>query len=264
MQTSEAYFTRGDHAALSSSPCVNMAGAQGTTHKLYELHKTLYHYMRERNLDLHTHWDKTQIISGNSAASRGSIEGLTIPYLRSQEQAMLVERLMGREVAQAAKSANCYRHPIIELRITPEHFAIELIMNPISWWDQRNLIGKLAISRHHATLHRLIRTVDTDFRFGFWGGIDLSDNHLTSYELTFNNVLEQWMSTFGDGQDWLRIGVWYEVEDPRLNINTIVNEILERVGTLYDLYSFMLWTSNNNFHSFYHSGGATGNSQRIS
>lgn len=263
MQISEAYFTGSDHAALSSSPSVNIEGAQGTTHKFYELHRTLYRGMRERNWDLHTHWDKTQIISGNSAASRSSIEGLTIPYLRSQEQAILVERLMGREVAHAAKSANCYRHPIIELRITPEHFAVELIMNPISWWDQRNLIGKLAISRHRSTLHRMIQHIDNDFRFGFWDGINLSEKHLTSHSLTVNTILEEWMSTFGDGQDWLRIGVWYDVEDPRLNVDSITNELLSRMNMLYNMYSFMLWTSNNNFHSFYHSGG-TSSQQRLS
>jgi hypothetical protein len=70
------------------------------------------------------------------------------------------------------------------------------------------------------------------------------------------------MSTFSDGQDWLRIGVWYESEDPALNADAILNEVVQRVVALQKLYTFMLWTSNNNFQSFYRKGGVGGPERR--
>jgi hypothetical protein len=75
--------------------------------------------------------------------------------------------------------------------------------------------------------------------------------HLTTWQLTHGRVIEEWMATFADGQDWLRFGVWYEPEHPALSTDNIVNETFDRLNELYSLYDFMLWTSNNNFHSFY-------------
>ena len=164
---------------------------------------------------------------------------------------MLVERLMGRDGSDMSANVDIYRHPVIELRITPENFAIELIMSPLAWWDQRNLIGKLSVDRHHETLRGFLQHIDGDYRFGFWDGTELSDMHLTSRQLLRGNILNEWMSTFADGQDWLRVGVWYEPEDPALSTENILNETVQRVVALYKLYNFMLWTSNNNFQSFY-------------
>jgi hypothetical protein len=181
---------------------------------------------------------------------------LTLPYLRSKEQGILVERLMGRDNSDV--SGDIYRHPVNELRITPENFAIELIMSPLSWWDQRNLIGKLAVARHRENMRGVLQRIDGDYRFGFWDGTHLSDMHLTSRQLLRGNILDEWMSTFSDGQDWLRVGVWYEPDDPALNDDRILSEVVGRVVALEKLYTFMLWTSNNNFQSFYRKTGSFG------
>ena len=244
---STAYFTQHDHETLASPlPTID---TQQVYDKLGELHRTLYRRMRDHNYDLHPDWNKARPISNRSGACNGEIQGLSLPYLRSKEQGVLVERLMGREGADL--SADIYRHPVIELRITPANFAIELIMSPQSWWDQRNLIGKLTVARHRETLRGILQRVEGDYRFGFWDGVHLSDMHLTSRQLLRGNILDEWMSTFSDGQDWLRIGVWYEPLDPALDTDNILSEVVERVLALQKLYTFMLWTSNNNFQTFY-------------
>jgi hypothetical protein len=166
---------------------------------------------------------------------------------------------MGRDGVGASANADIYRHPVIELRITPENFAIELIMSPLSWWDQRNLIGKLSVARHRDTLRGILQQLDGDYRFGFWDGTSLNDMHLTHRQLLRGNILEEWMGTFSDSQDWMRVGVWYEPEDPALDADSILNECVHRIVALYKLYTFMLWTSNNNFQSFYRkAAGYTG------
>jgi hypothetical protein len=241
------YFLKEDLLSLQQSS----SNLQGLHDKFAELHTSLRRRMRDHNWDLHAHWEKSQMISSRSAACSHWINGVTLPYFRSQEQARLVERLMGRDGVGFNASVDTHRHPVIELRLTPEHFAIELIVSPSSWWDQRNLIGKLSVARHRDTLRELLRRMDGDYRFGFWDGIHLSDMHLTNRQLLRGTILDEWMSTFADGQDWLRVGVWYEPDDPALEAPQIISEIVQRVGALYGVYNFLLWTSNNNFQTFY-------------
>jgi hypothetical protein len=245
---SGAYFTSEDHEILASLPSRNV---QVVLDKFDELHRLLHRRMRDHNWDLHPHWDRSTMIGANSCACSEPIRGLALPYLRSKEQRQLVERLMGRDGGTTATAQDIHRHPVIEIRLTPSDFAIELIMSPMSWWDQRNLIGKLAVDRHRKTLHSIFQRMDGDFRFGFWNGIHLSDMHLTSRQVLRANVLDEWMGTFCDGQDWLRVGVWYERDHPALATQQILGEVVHRLEALHSLYTFFLWTSNNNFQSFY-------------
>jgi hypothetical protein len=180
---STAYFTQHDHESLASLPTRE---AQPVYDKLQELHRALYRRMRDHNYDLHPHWNKAAQVINRSAACSNDIDGLSVPYLRSKEQGVLVERLMGRDGAEP--SADIYRHPVIELRITPDSFVTELILSPLSWWDQRNLIGKLTVARHRETLRSILQHIDGDYRFGFWDGTHLSDMHLTSRQLLRGSI----------------------------------------------------------------------------
>src|SRR5690606_9285567 len=173
-------------------------------------------------------------------------------YFRCYEQARLVEGLMGFEQAGGDHEAQPSRHPVIEVRLTPEHFVVELVLSPAAWWDQQNFIGKIDLQRHRDGLRRLLYRLDGDYRFGYWSGAHLSDMHLTTWQLLHGRVLEEWIDTFADGQDWLRLGVWYEPESPALSADYIAHETATRIGELYNVYDFLLWTSNNNYHDFYH------------
>ena len=247
------YFTSQDQAVLTSTPqkLNSNAGLQQTFNKFYSLHESLYCRIRNYDLDLHPHWQKSATVSYRSAACLGEAGSLVLPYFRSQEQAQLVERLMGRESHERCDETTPYRHPVVEVRLTPEHFAIELILSPYAWWDQQNFIGKLELARHRQTCHSLLCEMDADYCFGFWDGVQLSDMHLTARELRHGKVFEEWMQTFADGQDWLRIGKWYNHEDEAINEENIVHEVFGQLRNLHNLYNFLLWTSNNNFHSFY-------------
>jgi hypothetical protein len=244
---SAQYFAAEDFSALTASE----PDMQAVYDKFVELHNALHRRMRDHNWDLHPNWDKNGMFVGRSAACSTNFVGLSLPYLRSREQAHLVERLMGRDGVETPLNVDVHRHPVLELRLTPEHFTVELVLAPSAWWDQRNLIGKLSVSRHRETFRNLLQRMDGDYRFGFWDGCHLSDIHLTNRQLLRGSILEEWMSTFSDGQDWLRVGVWYEPEHPSLSAGTILTEITQRAASLHGLYTFMLWTSNNNFHSFY-------------
>ncbi len=220
--------------------------------KLLSLHRALAERTRHCDWDLHPHHNKASLISQSSAASSAAqSDVLTLSYFRSASQAHLVENLMHIDTANCPDSGEPYRHPVIELRVGADCFAIELILSPYASWDQQNFIGKLELPRHRTALRRLIGSMDGNYRFGFWEGTELSEMHLTTWEMGHGRVLDEWMNTFAEGQDWLRFGMWYPLESEELASQHIVNEAQGRIADLYTLYEFMLWTSNNNFHDFY-------------
>lgn len=248
------YFSVKDHGQLTFTGDHTAAGdneLQLVYDKFFELHKSLHRRLRDNNLDLHPHWNHSSIISNRSASCSAQTDTLTLAYFRSKEQAQLVERLMGRDGMGWNCDVEIYRHPIIEVRLTPNHVAVELVVTPYAWWDQQNFIGKMAIPRHRDQFRSILQRIPGDFRIGFWDGTDLSDMHLLTNQLVRGNYLYDWMSTFCDGQDWLRMGMWYEPNDPALDAGRITSELVHRIGALYSVYSFLLWTSNNDFHSFY-------------
>ncbi|MBZ0296134.1 MAG: hypothetical protein K8L99_26485 [Anaerolineae bacterium] len=219
---------------------------------LFNLHSAIFDRLRSNDWDLHPHAKKSSLIANGSAAT-GAQEAdvLTLSYYRSEQHAQMVEGLMGIDANNCADAGETYRHPVIELRLTPEAFAIELVLSPFAWWDQQNLVGKLEFDHHRAALHNVIRNMSSDYCFGFWNGLHLKDMHLTTWELSHRRVFDEWMNTFAEGQDWLRIGMWYEPDDSALSVSNLNNEVIQRIGDLYTLYDFMLWSSNNNFTSFY-------------
>ena len=244
------YFTAQDHTALCN-PAATDSDVQQVYDRIYDLHKALYRRIREHNFDLHPSVDSASIIATGPVAFAGGERALTLTYFRSWEQAQLVERLMGRDGLSTHTDIEMRRHPTIELRLTPSSFAVELVLSRYAWWDQQNFIGKLAIQRHRESFRSIMQRMGGDYRVGFWEGADLGDMNVTTRQLLRGNNLNDWMGTFCDGQDSLRIGAWYEASDPALDPAQIVNELMKRIGALYTLYNFILWTSNNDFHSFY-------------
>lgn len=245
-----AYFTYEDHQALSNL-FTSGNDVQPVYDKFVQLHNALHRRFRDHNWDLHPNWHNPALISTISATTSTPAEALVLAYLRSAEQAQLVERLMGREHRHWNQDSEIYRHPVIELRLTPEHFVVELVLSPFAWWDQQNFIGKLALPRHREALRAILNKIEGDYICGFWDGITLSDMHLTAQQLARGNNLYEWMSTFADGQDFLRMGVWYDADSPALDAGRIVSELVQRVSALHKVYEFVLWTSNNDFHNFY-------------
>jgi hypothetical protein len=238
----------------TSQPSINLSSGNTSVDalagKFLDLHSALHPRVRNHNFDLHPRWQQSTIVTRQSAASvDGGEESVVLTYMRSREQAVMVERLMGREGATV--ESNTYRHPVIELRLTKDHFAIELIVSPQAWLDQQNLIGKLDLPQHRAAFRTLLRGLDPDYRLGFWSGTHLGDMHLTISHLMHGRILDDWMMTFCDGLDWLRVGKWYHHGDPVLDSDAIVMEAFNHIKALHTIYTFILWTSNNNFRSFY-------------
>jgi len=248
------FFTNADHEILAQDNF--QINCQGVYDKMLELHNAIRDKVRLNDWDLHPHWQKSQAIFDVSAAAANEPENaLVVGYYRSQEQAQLVENLMGIE----QDDVQPYRHPVIEVRIAPNYFAVELVLSPYAWWDQRNFIGKFELQRHRHTLREMIQSMSGDYRFGFWGGEDLHDMHLTTWQMLQGRVMDEWLDTFADGQDWLRFGVWYEPECTQLSEENIVHEVVQRIGDLYQIYDYLLWSSNNNYHDFYEKREKYGN-----
>jgi hypothetical protein len=231
---------------------VTTRAMQTAYHQLLELHQVLYPRIRNHKIDLHTRWQKTNIVTLDSAATTNQEkETAALVYFRSREQAVQVERLMGKDGAMVNSVIETYRHPLIEVRLTPKHLVIELIVSPGAWYDQQNLAGKMMLPQSNEAFRALLQNLGGGFHFGFWDGLELGDMQIEVEYLLRGHVLNEWMDTFAAGYDWLRIGKWYPREEIVLDDLNTVTDVFATVQHLHALYEFLRWTSNNNYRSFF-------------
>ena len=240
-----SYFSHKDGELLAS----------GAVSELYDrlerLHKKLADQLKGRDYELYPYTDTDGAFIHTSSVSTMKSGGmLTIQYMRSSQQAINVERLMGRDEVLTSGDFVPLHHPVIELRLTPEHFAIELVMSPDAWWDQQNLAGKLSIARHRREFFQILHPLE-EARLGYWQGTHLDDMHVEGSRFQFTRVLTEWMSTFAPGKDWFRVGMWYSLEHFAFTEETIHEEVSKQISMLNTVYHALLWRSDNNFRDFY-------------
>jgi hypothetical protein len=221
-------------------------GMEFATEKLQALHQELYRQLRSYGINLHPHW--TQAVSTDSIADPFADEVVALRYCRGRGEAQAIEHMMADGTNEELSGDS---QPAIEIRITPTHFAIEFVIAPSAWWDQQNLVGKLNVERNRNDFFRLLRQMSCEVQIGFWQGAYLSDMCISTCDINNPRFLSEWMNTFAEGQDWVRAGVWYDLSDPALSDENIVNEVFQRISELYKLYSFIIWTSDNDFRSVY-------------
>lgn len=249
-----SYFTPEDHMTLLSVQAngfTGEAGLQRVHNRLLDLHSALYSRLRKYNIDLHADIPKPNTIQFQSVAGPFEVETMALVYMRPTSQAHVVEGIIGRNTQNSSLLIELQRHPVIELRLTPYAFTVELVIAPQAWYDQQNLAGKLTIPEHRATFHKILSQMTATYCIGFWGGLHLDNMHFSTNKLPPARVLLEWMDTFAAGRDWIRVGAWYQPGNPALAEDTILNTVFDHVRELSALYTFAAWSSNNNFHSFY-------------
>lgn len=218
---------------------------------LCQLHEHIILAFRQNNIALHTWHDLSCAPRLSTSATLDPVRSVTLSYTRNKTQAVIVERLLGREEIAASHTVEHHRHPSIELRLTPDHFTIEFIMSPDAWVDQQNLVGKLSLGRHRQEINRLLKNFNLGYCMGFWEGEHLSEMHLTTPQFQHPRVMEEWISTFEPSSDWFRLGIWYELDHDDLSTENVKDTVLDHVRTLYTIYETFLWTSDNNFRDFF-------------
>lgn len=248
-----SFFAKSELVSLhevKAEDAASSADIQSLQAKLASLHLTLYTQLRTYNLDLHL-LDIHKPVLWGSVAGLALKETLAVQYLRTKGQAVIVERLMGREEVASVQSVQAHRHPVIEMRLTPQHFTLELVISPDAWWDQQNLLGKLTLARHRQTFYSFLRSLTRLYRTGFWSGSHLSPMHLNGAQFQHPRIMEEWMSTFEPNSDWFRMGIWYELDHDLLTAELIEAETFKQLRKLYELYQFTLWTGDNNYREFH-------------
>lgn len=246
------FFTPEHHRVLAEADALYHPAFSSTRNRLLELHQKIYPALRMQNLDLTVHKSTGGDVIQQQAGGHGQTGlALAIRYLRTYSQAVAVERLMGREIEVAPENVEPHRHPLIELRLLPEHFVVELVIAPEAWYDQQNMMGKLSLDRYRHEFYELLEKQHAACCLGFWQGAHLSDMHLKAAFFRRTRLLDEWLSTFEPGKDWFRLGRWYTPESPPLAESHIYNEIIEQIRALYAVYDYIIWTGNNNFRNFY-------------
>ncbi|MFW5692038.1 MAG: hypothetical protein ACOCX3_01670 [Chloroflexota bacterium] len=248
------YFTRDHHnavlASLRDDPLAQAERERAFNH-MRELHKSLYPLITQHRLSLHPNVEVPGGVAYTTTVSAFEVDALSLTYMRSAAEAEVVEGMMGRDGVSTSDGLRARHHPVIELRLTPDHFAVELVVAPFAWYDQQNFAGKLTISQHRSAFFELLRELDDNYRLGFWSGIHPGEMNLEIEKLPPQTVLFEFLDTFAAGRDWLRIGRWYGPEDDNLNGRDFKRIVLQHIQSLYGVYEFIIWSSNNNFQTFF-------------
>ena len=246
------YFTRSDLLALASATANSTTAdteLQRVYDRLFRLHHALHPRLRKAGIELYANVSKQGEVGFSSSSTPFATELMTLTYTRSHNQSRIIENIMGRDGSEEIDT-RC--HPVIEVRLTQDHIAIELVLAPEAWHDQQNLAGKLTVDAQRTALYELLATLEGNYALGFWSGAYLDeDMHLTTESLPPEYIFHQWMDTFAAGRDWFRLGIWYKVEDDAIHSDNIVTELLNRIRELNRIYNFIAWNSNNDFHRFY-------------
>ncbi len=241
------YFSQDDVKAVCGD---NAAEKKRVQEHFSALHKKLFEQIQNNNIDLSILRPGTTVVQAETVSDFSAPNLLAVQYTRPRGKAVNVEKLMGREEVASANNLILRLHPVIELRLSETGLALELIISPDAWWDQQNAKGKLSVARHRHEFYTMLMDLESEYCMGFWEGIHLSDMHLTGKYFQHPRILDEWLGTFHPTSDWFRIGIWYDIEDEKLADETIVAELLEQTQTIYQLYRYFLWTSENNFREF--------------
>ncbi len=241
------FFTPDDYTLIIDD--VSASQAENLLQKFNRLHKYLEPRFKPAAISLYPYTPQGQARQVIQPSVTGA--PLSLVYYRGRTQAEVVERLMGRDQIGEAFKIAPQRHPVIEVRLSPQHYVIELILSPQAWWDQRNLVGKLSVDRHRKSFFDLLQKLGEGYHIGFWPGGALGEMELSVTKFTHIKIFEEWMSTFSVGKDWFRIGRWYTPDEAHIDEEHIFEETMRQIRALYGLYSTILWTGDNNFHRFY-------------
>lgn len=251
------FFTHAQHAQLNGLH--NNPHAHDVQHligQMSALHTALYSRLTEYRLNLFPNPESRTGVTLQSLTTPLPVDAISIIYTRNRAQAAAVENLMGRDAAGVSEAVRTHHHPVIEVRLSPEHLAVEFVLPPTAWFDQQNLIGKLTFKQHRDELYRLLQRLNSqhpthDAMLGFWSGLGPDDLHITLSKLPPKMLLYEFLDTFSAGRDWLRLGYWYEPEAVPVQAGTLQDTIFEHIQALHSVYHFIAWTSDNNFQSFY-------------
>lgn len=250
-----SYFTTRDHQAVFSFQAASIEGVesfQRVYDRLQGLNKKLYPQLKQYHINLHPNPRTLSGVWRGSNTTHLEVDALTLSYMRNASQAISIEHLMGRDKITEPYQIMTQNHPAIEVRVTLDHLAIELVVPPTARQDQENIAGKLTIKQHQADFYKLITQLGKNYVIGFWNGIyRQEDLSFDTTQLPPRHIFFEFFNTFAAGRDWLRVGMWYPAEASELDEDQIVNTIYNHIRALYPVYTFLAWTSDNNFVSLY-------------
>lgn len=248
------FFTKQDHLSILSLGLDGAAAEsrQSLFQRMIDLHHDLLPRLHQQQMALSPNPEAPQIVVLNTTAAAFNEVALTLLYTRDPMTASSVEQLMGRDGVTTSTGVRARHHPVIEIRLTGDYLAVELVVSPFAWYDQQNFAGKLTIEQHRQQFYHLLHEMGNEYLLGFWSGVHRSDMHLSSRQLPPRTVMFDYLDTFAPGRDWLRLGHWFKPESDPLHVDHIVETLNTCIMDIYRVYEFIAWTSNNNYQSFYH------------
>lgn len=254
MPKPELLFTPNDYAVFEGGLAGNAEydGERERIHdKLAILHKQIYPEIRRRKWDLHPHWMTQWLISASRISpATQRIDFMTLRYSKAETTI----KLMKKEFIEDFGSF--YANAMVDARIDREGFAIELFVSDKAWVDGQNLKARLSDgAEQRGELRSMLAELGGEYtlrlsqfvrseeeRWGYRQVVSAKASRLVNV-----GMLNSTMEKYTPGRHDLRLGIYYEPDDPRLGGRSIVDEILKRFEQLYPVYAFLSWSLKNNY-----------------
>ncbi len=256
MKNDAMFFSPGDFAVFEPRLASNAdydSERQRVRDKLITLHEQVYPEMRRRKWDVHPHWMSQWLISAwriSPATSR--INFMTLRY--SKPEALI--KLMKKELID--DFGHFYANAMLAARIDDEGFAIELLISEKAWVDGQNLKNRLQDgAKGKETFRSLLAALEGEHALNLAQYVRQDERPVTyqhllrakASRLVSPGVLNATMEKYKPGGQDLSLGVRYDPEDRRLASSRIVDEVIDRFGQLYPIYTFLSWSPKNDFRT---------------
>ncbi|MBI3914048.1 MAG: hypothetical protein HY327_07665 [Chloroflexi bacterium] len=254
MPTPDLFFTPADYAIFANGLTTNPEydGERERVHeKLVELHHNIYPEFRKRKLDLHPHWMTQWLVSASRISPATSrIEFMTVRYSKPETTIKLMKKQFIEDFG------HFYANAMIAARVDREGFAVELLISEKAWVDAQNFKNRLASDaaerghfrnllaelggEHSLHLSHFVRNEKGPS--GYQEVLRAKASRLVNVGM-LNSTMEKYKP---GGQD-LRLGVYYQPNDPRLQKENIAAEVLQRIEQLFPIYAFLSWSPKNDY-----------------
>ena len=220
--------------------------------RLLELHEGIYPDMVRRRWKVYPHWHKGWIISAWYISPRMScIPFMRLRYAKSRAVMRRMEKLFLDDFGRF------HAHAMLAVTIDESSLGIEMCIPAAAWVDGQNLRGKL-VGAPDAFDFRS-RFGEMVASLGYRARVQIEERTEEGHGRVWAKRAKAFHSPaalatataiYEPGKHELRIGTWYQPDDPLLSAASIRREVLARFEELYPLYEMIVWGPTNDYRRY--------------
>lgn len=226
-------------AERASNPAYDLARVQ-LRDQLAWLHERLYSEIRVQRWDVH-YRQGWSLSPAQVSQETHRIDAILLRYTKAETSVRMMQKRFGLPTVTLDDLAT------LGVRVDARGLAVEFAVRARALMDALNLYEKLVAG---APEKRALRQIFAELGGEFSLTLREANAELVNLRcsrLVDLRVLNALLDKFTPGLHDLSVTCAYAPENPRLDGETVVNEMMHRLTQLYALYQFGVWSPRNNY-----------------